>query len=375
MVRWTWQAGMRETRRAMILLVMGVTGAGKSTVGKMLAERLGWVFLEADDFHSAANKEKMRRGEPLTDTDRRPWLDAIHEELKANDLTGKSVVLACSALKEEYRRRLTAGLDVRLVYLKGPQELIGERLRGRTGHFAGESILEDQFDVLEEPAGNGVLVEEVTKSPGEIVEKILATTGSGAPGDDGEFGRALIAKMRWRLLPFLFLLYVVAYLDRINVGFAALQMKGQLGFSDAVYGLGAGIFFLGYFLFQVPSNLMMQQAGARRWIGTLMILWGVISSAMFLIHSVWSFYTLRFLLGAAEAGFFPGVIYYLRSWFPAETRAGVVALFMTAGPVSGIVGGPISGALLDWGTPGGLAGWQWMFLMEGIPAIALGMVA
>ena len=357
----------------MILLVMGVTGSGKSTVGRMLAERLGWVFLEADDFHSAANKEKMRRGEPLTDVDRWPWLDAIHAELKANNFAGKNVVLACSALKEEYRRKLAGELSVRTVYLRGTIGLIGERLRARQGHFAGESILADQFEVLEEPAGEGVQVEDVTSEPERIVEKVL--TAAGFKGTDEEFGRRLIGKMRWRLLPFLFLLYVVAYLDRINVGFAALQMKGQLGFSDSVYGLGAGIFFVGYFFFQVPSNLMLKQVGARRWVGTLMIAWGVISSAMFLIHSAWSFYTLRFLLGVAEAGFFPGVIYYLRGWFPAEARAGVVALFMAAGPVSGIVGGPISGALLDWGRPGGLAGWQWMFLIEGIPAILLGAVA
>ena len=357
----------------MILLVMGVTGAGKSTVGRMLAGRLGWEFLEADDFHTAANKEKMRRGEPLTEADRLPWLDAMHAELEANDFAGKKVVLACSALKEDYRKRLAAGLDVRVVYLKGTPEVIAERLSRRSGHFAGEAILPNQFEVLEEPAGEGVLVEEVEETPGAIVEKILASMGLKA--QDEECGRRLIGKLRWRLLPFLFLLYVVAYLDRINVGFAALQMKGQLGFSDSVYGLGAGIFFVGYFLFQVPSNLVLERVGARRWIGTLMVLWGVISSGMCLIHSAWSFYALRFLLGVAEAGFFPGVIYYLRGWFPAEARAGVVALFMAAGPVSGIVGGPVSGALLDWGRPGGLAGWQWMFLMEGIPAILLGALA
>jgi len=365
---------MRETRRAMVLLIMGVTGAGKSTVGKMLADRLGWVFLEADDFHSAANKEKMRRGEALTDEDRRPWLDAIHTELKANEFVKKDVVLACSALKEEYRRSLTEGLKVRLVYLKGSQDLIAGRLRARKGHFAGEAILADQFEVLEEPAESEVLVGEVTDAPETIVKKVLSVTGLEASGDE-EFGKQLIVKMRLRLLPFLFLLYVVAYLDRINVGFAALQMKDQLGFSDSVYGLGAGIFFLGYFLFQVPSNLVLERVGARRWIGTLMIAWGVISSAMFLIHSVQTFYALRFLLGVAEAGFFPGVIYYLRAWFPASARAGVVALFMTAGPVSGMVGGPISGALLDWGKPGGLAGWQWMFLIEGLPAVLLGAIA
>jgi MFS transporter, ACS family, tartrate transporter len=365
---------MRETRRAMILIVMGVTGAGKSTVGSMLADRLGWVFLEADGLHSLANKEKMQRGEPLTDADRGPWLHAIHAELVAQDRLGNNVVLACSALKEEYRRRLGAGLDARFVYLQGSQGLIGERLRARTGHFAGEAILQDQFAALEEPSVGGALVADVANSPDEIVVKILAATGLPTRAEH-EFERTLVRKMRWRLLPFLFLLYVVAYLDRINVGFAALQMKGLLGFSNAVYGAGAGIFFLGYFLFQVPSNLALERLGARRWVGTLMVLWGVISSAMFLIHSAGTFYALRFLLGAAEAGFFPGVIYYLRSWFPAESRAGVVALFMTAGPVSGIVGGPISGALLDWGRPGGLAGWQWMFLLEGLPAIVLGVLA
>ena len=187
--------------------------------------------------------------------------------------------------------------------------------------------------------------------------------------------RALLLKIRWKLLPFLFLLYVVAYLDRINVGFAALQMKEQLKFSDAVYGLGASIFFLGYFLFQVPSNLMLEKMGARRWIGLLMVMWGIISSSMMFIGSARSFYSLRFLLGAAEAGFFPGVIFYLRAWFPPSARAGVVALFMTAGPISGLIGGPISGWLLDLGQAGPLAGWQWMFLIEGLPAIVLGAAA
>jgi ACS family tartrate transporter-like MFS transporter len=356
----------------MVILVMGVTGSGKSTVGRMLAERLEWVFLEADDFHSAANKEKMRRGIPLTDADRLPWLGAIHSELRAQDARRRNVVLGCSALKEEYRRRLMAGLDVKLIYLKGSQELIAERLRHRTDHFADEAILADQFAVLEEP--REAMVAEVSETPERIAERILQRINV-VEGGAGDAGKQLIAKMRWRLLPFLFLLYVMAYLDRINVGFAALQMKEQLGFRDAVYGFGAGIFFLGYFLFQVPSNLLLERVGARRWIGTLMVLWGAISSATLLVHSAGSFYALRFLLGAAEAGFFPGVIYYLRGWFPQAARAGVVALFMTAGPVSGIVGGPISGLLLDWNLRGGLAGWQWMFLFEGIPAIAFGIVA
>ncbi len=177
-----------------------------------------------------------------------------------------------------------------------------------------------------------------------------------------------------RLVPFLFILYIVAYLDRINVGFAALQMQSQLHFNDAVYGLGAGMFFAGYFFFQVPSNLLLERVGARRWITGLMVLWGLISSSMVFVNSPASFYTLRFLLGAAEAGFFPGVILYLKNWFPARARARTVAWFMTAAPLSGVVGGPISGALLRLHQLGGLAGWQWLFLMEGIPAVVLGIV-
>jgi ACS family tartrate transporter-like MFS transporter len=356
----------------MIVLVMGVTGSGKSTVGRLLAGRLGWVFLEADDFHSAENKEKMRRGIPLTDADRIPWLRAIHAELRAQDAAGKNVVLACSALKAEYRQVLTSGLEVSPVYLQGSREMIADRLRHRTGHFAGEAILADQFAVLEEP--RNAFVGSITDEPDKIVQEILRSLPVAKFRKDG-FGENLLTKLRWRLLPFLFLLYVVAYLDRINVGFAALQMKDQLRFSDAVYGFGAGVFFVGYFLFQVPSNIVLEKVGAPRWIATLMILWGFVSSAMPLVQSKESFYFLRFLLGAAEAGFFPGVIYYLRRWFPPAARAGVVGLFMAAGPVSGILGGPISGALLDWDHLGGLAGWQWMFLMEGIPAILLGIAA
>jgi len=192
---------------------------------------------------------------------------------------------------------------------------------------------------------------------------------------DTQIETTIVRRLTWRLIPFLFLLYIVAYLDRINVGFAALQMRQQLAISDAVYGLGAGLFFAGYFFFQVPSNLALQRIGARRWIALLMMVWGVTSSAMILVSGARSFYLLRFLLGAAEAGFFPGVILYLKNWFPARARARTVARFMTAAPLSGVVGGPLSGALLGLHLTAGLAGWQWMFLMEGLPAILLGALA
>lgn len=173
-------------------------------------------------------------------------------------------------------------------------------------------------------------------------------------------------------MPFLFLLYIVAYLDRINVSFAVLQMRGQLGLSDRAYGRAAGMFFAGYFFFQLPSNLVLEKFGVRRWISGLMITWGVISCLMIFIRGPVSFYGMRFLLGAAEAGFFPGMILYMKRWFPARARARAVAWFMTANPLAGIVGSPVSGALL--GLSGkGLSGWQWMFLMEGIPAILLGV--
>jgi ACS family tartrate transporter-like MFS transporter len=182
---------------------------------------------------------------------------------------------------------------------------------------------------------------------------------------------AVVSRLMWRLMPFLFLLYIVAYLDRINVGFAVLQMRGELGLSDRVYGRAAGMFFAGYFFFQLPSNLVLEKFGVRRWISGLMITWGVISCLMIFIRGPVSFYGMRFLLGAAEAGFFPGMILYMKRWFPANARARAVAWFMMANPIAGIVGSPVSGALLGLNGKG-LSGWQWMFLMEGIPAILLG---
>ena len=183
-----------------------------------------------------------------------------------------------------------------------------------------------------------------------------------------------LRKIGWRLLPFLFLLYVVAWLDRVNVGFAALQMNADLKFSDAAFGFGSGIFFLGYCLFEVPSNLILARIGARLWISRIMITWGLISAGMMFVRSPSGFYILRFLLGSAEAGFFPGVIYYLSLWYPAAQRARAIAAFMTAVPVTGLVGGPLSGLLLAMNGRGGLAGWQWLFLGEGVPAIVLGVV-
>jgi len=185
---------------------------------------------------------------------------------------------------------------------------------------------------------------------------------------------SLYNRVFWRIVPFLFLCYVVAFLDRVNVGFAKLQMAGQLGFSDAVYGFGAGIFFIGYFLFEVPSNLVLEKVGAKIWIARIMVTWGIISSCMMLVETEFWFYTLRFLLGAAEAGFFPGVILYLTYWFPAAQRARMIALFMTAVAISNVIGGPLSGSIMQFlDGVHGWQGWQWLFLLEGVPSVLLGL--
>jgi MFS transporter, ACS family, tartrate transporter len=183
-----------------------------------------------------------------------------------------------------------------------------------------------------------------------------------------------LRKVTLRLIPFLFVLYVIAWLDRVNVGFAALQMNSGLGFSSAAFGFGSGVFFLGYCLFEVPSNLVLYRVGARRWIARIMVSWGVISVAIISLQTTLTFYALRFLLGAAEAGFSPGLIYYLSLWYPEAQRARAIAAFMTAVPVSGVIGGPLSGALLSLDGVWGLAGWQWLFLVEGLPAVLLGVI-
>jgi D-galactonate transporter len=180
-------------------------------------------------------------------------------------------------------------------------------------------------------------------------------------------------KISLRLIPFLLFCYILSYLDRVNIGFAKLQMLGDLGWSDAVYGMGAGVFFLGYFFFEVPSNIIMHKVGARRWIARIMISWGVLSAAMMFVESATSFYILRFLLGLAEAGFFPGIIYYLTRWYPADRRGRATSLFLTAIALAGVIGGPLSGWILrDANGIAGLAGWQWMFVAEGIPSVIAG---
>jgi ACS family tartrate transporter-like MFS transporter len=167
-----------------------------------------------------------------------------------------------------------------------------------------------------------------------------------------------LRKVTWRLIPFLFLLYVIAWMDRVNVGLAALEMNADLGFSSTVFGLGSGIFFLGYCLFEIPSNIILERVGARLWIARIMVTWGLICVGLMLVRTPPLFYLLRFLLGVAEAGFFPGVIYYLSLWYPSAQRARAIAAFMTAVPVTGLIGGPLSGALLGLDGIYGLKGWQ-----------------
>ena len=205
-----------------------------------------------------------------------------------------------------------------------------------------------------------------------------------------QFEKATWDKIAWRLIPFLFLCYIVAFLDRVNVGFAKLQMAPDLQFSDVVYGFGAGVFFIGYFIFEVPSNVILERVGARMWIARIMITWGIISSAFMFTHRVawgpiavmfnctdaeFTFYFLRFLLGVAEAGFFPGIILYLTYWFPGSRRAKMVALFMTAIAISNVVGSPVSGAIMQFmDGVNGWRGWQWLFLLEGIPSVIMGVL-
>jgi ACS family tartrate transporter-like MFS transporter len=188
--------------------------------------------------------------------------------------------------------------------------------------------------------------------------------------------RALVlSRVTRRLIPFAFICYVVAYIDRVNIGFAARELQQDLGLSATQYGLGAGLFFLGYCVFEIPSNLILERVGARLWIARIMIVWGLVSMATMFIYDVTSFMAARIILGIAEAGFFPGMVLYVTYWIPADERARANALFMTAAPVSVIVGAPVSEALLSMDGLWGLRGWQWLFLLEGLPAVILGVMA
>src|ERR687896_574752 len=204
----------------------------------------------------------------------------------------------------------------------------------------------------------------------ELEEERMTDAGTRQdPLVEGAVRRAM-----WRLLPFLGLCYLLNYVDRVNVGFASLTMNADLGLSNAAYGLGAGLFFIAYFFFEVPSNVILHKIGARIWIARIMVTWGIIASATAFVQGEVSFYIVRFLLGVAEAGFFPGIILYLTWWFPERERTRVLALFMTAIAAAYVAGGPISGGLLELDGLAGLDGWQWLFLVEGLPAIGLGFV-
>jgi MFS transporter, ACS family, tartrate transporter len=204
----------------------------------------------------------------------------------------------------------------------------------------------------------------------------MAATSIAAEGAArSELETSTIRTISWRLIPFLVLAYFFSYLDRVNLGFAALTMNADLKFSPLVFAWGAGIFFIGYFIFEVPSNLALERFGASRWIARIMVTWGMISAGMAMVSGVWSFYTLRFLLGVAEAGFFPGIILYLTYWYPAQYRARFLAAFAVAVPVSTVIGAPISGLLLGLDGVMGLRGWQWLFIIEGVPSVLIGIVA
>ena len=203
----------------------------------------------------------------------------------------------------------------------------------------------------------------------------VAAEPPAAPFDEADRRRAVISRVTRRLIPFAFISYVVAYIDRVNIGFAAGALQRDLGLTASQYGWGAGLFFLGYCLFEVPSNLILDRVGARIWIARIMIVWGIVSMGTMFVTDAWTFYVARVVLGIAEAGFFPGLVLYLTYWIPSADRARTGALFMTAAPVAIIVGAPLSEALMSLDGRAGLAGWQWLFAVEGLPAVVLGLLA
>ncbi|SOY59287.1 putative transporter, MFS family [Cupriavidus taiwanensis] len=214
-----------------------------------------------------------------------------------------------------------------------------------------------------------------SNQPAASVPAFDSLGGNARLDADAQIEKRAYSKVFWRIMPFLMLCYVVAYLDRVNVGFAKLQMGQDLAFSETVFGLGAGLFFIGYFLFELPSNLLMHKIGARIWIARIMITWGIISALFLFVQTPTQFYVMRFLLGLAEAGFYPGVILYLTYWFPANRRAKMIALFMSGIPIAGMFGNPLSGWIMDaFNGTHGMRGWQWMFLLEALPAFVIGLL-
>ncbi len=198
---------------------------------------------------------------------------------------------------------------------------------------------------------------------------------AAAHAPDASSDDALFRKVAWRFIPLFVICFVAAYLDRVNISFAKLQMQSELGLSDAVYGLGASIFFIGYFFFEVPSNMLLHRIGARIWIARIMITWGIASACTMFVTTEMGFYIIRFLIGALEAGFVPGALYFFTKWFPASKRGQINTFFMASIALCGLIGGPISGAIMKFmHEVGGLSGWQWLFLLEGIPSVVLGLV-
>ncbi len=205
----------------------------------------------------------------------------------------------------------------------------------------------------------------------DLPRRVMAAGNTIVPAN---VERNTVDKLRWRIIPLLLLLYIVAYLDRINIGFAALTMNPALGISNVQFGLLAGIFFCGYFFLEVPSNLLLHKIGARIWIARILISWGIVAMLTGAVHNVMQLYVVRFILGAAEAGFFPGILLYLTYWFRQRDQAHVISLFMTALPVASILGAPMSGYILDHAHWAGISSWRWLLILEGIPAIACGVL-
>jgi ACS family tartrate transporter-like MFS transporter len=201
-----------------------------------------------------------------------------------------------------------------------------------------------------------------------------ATAESLAPSTSLDLPARTLRRITWRIIPFLVLLYIIAFIDRVNLGYAKLEMTDELKFSDAVYGFGAGIFFIGYLLLEIPGTLLVERWSARLWISRIMITWGIIASLTGFVHTVGQFYTLRFLLGLAEAGFYPGVIIYLTHWFPERQRSKAISLFMVGSPIANVIGSPVSGLIMEYVHWYGLSGWRWVFILEGIPAVLIGFV-